>query len=276
MLRFSFRKNETVVVEEPFGNLDIQSRNTMFSLGLSHPFYKTVFREFQLGLTADYRKSSTFLLHRPYAFSDGPEDGRTSETVLRLFQEWFERSEQQVIALKSSFNAGVDAFNATHNATGADGKFFSWNGQMQWLRRIGDRGLQAHVRTDLQLTSDRLLSAEKFSVGGLESVRGFRKNALVADNGISASVELRVPLFRTEKREEILQLIPFIDYGRAWNSGDAPAAHYIAGAGAGIKWAITNNIIFQFFWGAALKDNPVSRKDLQDRGLHFKLTARLI
>ncbi len=276
-LRISFRGNETVVVEEPFRNLDIQSRNRTLGITISHPLSRTASREVLLGLTGDYRKSRTFLLQRPFSFSEGGEDGETTEAVLRFFQEWTVRSREQVMALRSTFSAGTGAFGATVRQDGPDGRFFSWVGQVQWIRRLGESGLQALFRTDVQLTPDELLSIEKFSVGGIESVRGYRKNALVRDNGISSSLEIRVPLIRNAQGDELLQAIPFLDYGRSWNSGGGTSRpRNIASAGAGIRWSITRNILFQAFWGAALKDLPAARRDLQDRGLHFRLSARLI
>ncbi|MBA4373920.1 MAG: hypothetical protein C0402_13810, partial [Thermodesulfovibrio sp.] len=67
MLKFSLRRNETLVLEEPFRDLDIQSKNMTFGITLSHPLYKTAYQEFVLGLTGDYRKSRTFLLQRPFS-----------------------------------------------------------------------------------------------------------------------------------------------------------------------------------------------------------------
>jgi len=277
LLRLNFRKDDTLVIEEPFRNLDIISRNTTFAVTVSHPFYRTAYHELVVGLTGEYRKSRTFLLQRPYSFADGAVDGEASESVLRFFQEWTSRSQEQVLALRSTFSAGIDAFGATVHDSGPDGRFLTWVGQIQWIRRLGDKGLQAFFRTDMQLTGDRLLSIEKFSIGGMDSVRGYRKNVMVRDNGIASSIEMRVPLVRTEKRDDILQLIPFFDYGRSWNiGGQNQGVENIAAAGAGLRWVIKDNIVLQVFWGAALKEVPVSHKDLQDKGIHFRLSARLL
>jgi hemolysin activation/secretion protein len=37
-------------------------------------------------------------------------------------------------------------------------------------------------------------SIEQFSLGGIDTVRGYRQNQIVADNGVFGSVELSVPL----------------------------------------------------------------------------------
>lgn len=277
LLRFNYRVNETTVVEEPFKNLDIRSRNRTFGVTLSHPFHRTAYHEFSMGVTGELRQSRTFLLGRAFSFTDGSDDGRSRETVLRFFQEWSSRSQQQVLALRSTFSFGVDAFHASLTETGPDPKFLTWLSQFQWIRRLGDKGIQALFRADMQLSRDPLLSIEKFSVGGMNSVRGYRKNALVRDNGIAASVELRFPLVNSEKRGDILQLIPFMDYGKSWNTRTpTPSPTDIGSAGVGFKWMATDAITVQAYLGIPLKQVPVSEKDLQDRGLHFKISARLL
>ena len=49
--------------------------------------------------------------------------------------------------------------------------------------------------------NDRIIpgfsNAEKFSLGGVNSVRGYRENELVSDNGVIGSMELRIPLSST-------------------------------------------------------------------------------
>lgn len=51
------------------------------------------------------------------------------------------------------------------NDSGTDGRFFSWLGQFQWVRRVSDRNVVlASINT--QLTPDSLLSLERFSIGG--------------------------------------------------------------------------------------------------------------
>ncbi|MHB8880685.1 MAG: ShlB/FhaC/HecB family hemolysin secretion/activation protein [Thermodesulfovibrionales bacterium] len=277
LLSFHYRVNKTTVVEEPFKDLDIRSRNRTFGITLSHPFHRTAYQEFSMGVTGELRQSRTFLLGRSFSFTDGSGDGRSRETVLRFFQEWSSRSQQQVLALRSTFSFGVDAFQATLTETGPDAKFLTWLSQFQWIRRLGDKGIQALFRADMQLSRDPLLSIEKFSVGGMNSVRGYRKNALVRDNGIAASVELRFPLVRSEKRGDILQLIPFMDYGKSWNTRTpTPSPTDIGSAGVGFKWMATDAITVQAYLGIPLKQVPVSEKDLQDRGLHFKISARLL
>ncbi|MGB3650239.1 MAG: ShlB/FhaC/HecB family hemolysin secretion/activation protein, partial [Rivularia sp. (in: cyanobacteria)] len=59
-----------------------------------------------------------------------------------------------------------------------------------------------------QLTPDSLLSLERFSIGGVDTVRGYRQNQLVSDNGVLGAVELRIPLTENPKN---LQVNPFVE-----------------------------------------------------------------
>lgn len=83
---------------------------------------------------------------------------------------------------------------ATINPSPPDGKFFTWSGQFQWAWRLPYWDSEVLFRSDVQLASEALLSLEKLPVGGANSVRGYRENQLVRDNGWLSSLE---PTFRT-------------------------------------------------------------------------------
>jgi hemolysin activation/secretion protein len=276
MLELHYRKSAYTVIEEVFKNLDIKSRSETYGFGLSRPLYRTRSSELRLALTFEIRENETFLLGQPYSFSEGTEEGKSRVSVLRFSQEWADRSQNSVIALRSSFSMGVDAFGATVNSTGTDGRFFTWTGQTQWIRRLTDDGMQMICRGDLQLSRDPLLPLEKFSVGGMSSVRGYRENRLVRDNGLAASVELRIPVFPLETGENTFYVAPFVDFGRSWNSGNATSdRENIYSTGIGALWDITKRISLQIYWGYALRQMENSENTLQDRGIHFQLTGRL-
>ncbi len=67
-------------------------------------------------------------------------------------------------------------------------KLLAWLGQFQLAHRLWDSDNQVILRADAQLTRDPLLPIEKFAVGGANTVRGYRDNQLVRDNGLVLSV----------------------------------------------------------------------------------------
>ena len=237
-------KGTNVVIEEPFKDLDIASNVDTYAVTLSHPVYRTPERTFSLGLSLELDRSKTFLLNTPFSFDPGAIDGKSNVTVIRLMQNWLDRSLNQVITARSTFSVGINAFGATVNDSLPDGQFLTWLGQFQWASRFGNRGYQALFRTDLQLANNWLLPLEKCAVGGASTVRGYRENLMVRDNCWITSLEFRLPVFRLPipglsqgPAEGLVQVAPFVDYGRAWNkSGPTLEPTSISSAGVGLRW----------------------------------------
>ncbi|MGA7935972.1 MAG: ShlB/FhaC/HecB family hemolysin secretion/activation protein [Kovacikia sp.] len=266
-LRYSNDTSE--IIESPFQDLGIRSESRTFSVGFRQPLVRSPQTEFALGLTLDLRRSQTYLLDDiPFSFSEGPEDGESKVTVLRFSQDWVQRGAKQVLAARSQFSFGIDAFGATINDTGTDGQFFAWLGQFQWVQQLSPSVLLV-AQFAAQLTPDSLLSLERFSLGGINTVRGYRENQLVADNGVLGSLEFRIPLTYDPK---ILQIVPFFDLGSGWNSrGDDPDPKTIASLGLGVRWQIGTDLTLRLDYGIQLNPIDNSGDSLQDNGLYFSL-----
>jgi hemolysin activation/secretion protein len=221
-----------------------------------------------LGLTLDLRREETFLLGQPFSFSIAANNGETKVTVLRFFQEWVKRNPTSVLAVRSQFSFGLDAFDATINDLGIDGRFFSWQGQFQWVQQLSPRILLL-ARIDSQLTPDALLSLEQFSLGGVDTVRGYQQNQLLTDNGILASVEVRIPL---TSDPSILQLTPFVDAGTGWNNLlPNPDPSTLVGIGLGLRWLALPRLSIQLDYGIPLIPVEKQGSSLQQDGFYFSL-----
>ena len=154
---------------------------------------------------------------------------------------------------------------------------------------MGRTGIQSVVRTDLQLSSHRLLPAEQIVVGGRYSVRGYRQNLYVRDNAFIASWELRLPLVQNRPWADTLQIAPlrfhgnwrwFFDYGTGWEAETAePPDRTLYSAGVGLRWAATVDRgryavrpRAEIYWGHPFKDVDTSTEDdLQDDGVYFQV-----
>ena len=280
-----FRKADSAVIEEAFEPLDITSKSKILEFTLRHPIYRSPRQEFALAITGGYLENKSFLLDIPFDFGPGTEDGKAVTTVLRFSQEWTFRTRNQVVAARSRFNVGVNAFDATiiDNETIPDSQFVSWQGQFQWARHLDFLDSQVVFRTDLQLASESLPSLERIAVGGRYSVRGYRENQLLRDEGLIASLESRIPLIQDKSWADVLQLVPFVDYGWAENK-DLPTEdpRYISSIGVGLQWEATFlsplelNPRFEIFWGVALRDIETSEWNLQDNGIHFQFSVGFI
>ncbi|MEM8614472.1 MAG: ShlB/FhaC/HecB family hemolysin secretion/activation protein [Cyanobacteria bacterium P01_H01_bin.105] len=264
------------VINSVFSVLDISSDSAYYELGYRRPLVETPTQSAALGLTLSHQTSQTRLGIDdigPFPISLGADDnGRTRVSSVRFFQEWTQRSQQHVLALRSQFNVGVDFLGATINTDLPDSRFFSWRGQGQWVKLLGKPDQLFFLRGDLQLTTDDLLSQEEFSLGGAQSIRGYRQDALRRDNGASLSAELRWPIARVPELDGVLQVTPFVDVGTVWNDdGSSPGPDTLVGTGFGLLWQQRDNFSARLDWGIPLVDLDTDDDGLQDSGVYFSL-----
>jgi hemolysin activation/secretion protein len=264
-----YSNNSSQIIESPFDNLGIRSDSETLAFSFRQPLVRKPQSEFAIGVGLDMRRSQTFLLDDiPFSFSEGPENGESRVTAIRFFQDWVNRNTKRVLAARSQFNFGIDAFDATVNNSGTDGRFFSWLGQFQWVQQVSPRMLLL-TRIDTQLTPDSLLSLEKFSLGGVDTVRGYRQNQLVADNGILGAIELRIPV---TKNPRTLQLTPFFEVGTGWNNrSENPDPSFIASLGLGMEWQVFRGLDVRLDYGIPLVGVRDKGDSLQDSGFNFSL-----
>jgi len=268
-VQFRYNSDDSIIVQEPFDELDIRSESETFSFGFRQPIVRRPQTEFALGLTLDLRRSQTFILDdEPFSFSEGPENGKSRVTVLRFSQDWVDRNATQVFAARSQFSIGIDAFDATVNDIGTDGRFFAWLGQFQYVQQLTPSRVLFLARIDTQLTPDSLLPLEQFAIGGAGTVRGYRQNQIVSDNGILGGIEFRIPL--TDDPQE-LQLTPFVEAGHGWNNRTPDPEQAIVSAGLGVRWQVTSDLAMRLDYGVPLVEVANRGDSLQEDGFSFSV-----
>ncbi|MBW4623272.1 MAG: BamA/TamA family outer membrane protein [Cyanosarcina radialis HA8281-LM2] len=264
---------DTEVVEPPFDRIDITGDSNYLELGFRQPIVETPTQELALGLSLSRQTSKTTLLGFDFPLSPGAdENGETKISAVRFFQEYTRRSPRDVIALRSQFNLGLGILGATINNEPPDSRFFSWRGQGQYVRLLG-RDTLLVLRSDLQLATEPLVPLEQLGIGGLQSVRGYRQDLLLVDNGLFASAEVRLPILRVKEVEGVLHLVPFVDFGVGWNSSDSPDPdpNTLLGVGLGLQWQMGDNFRTRFDWGIPLTDVESGDRTLQEQGFYFSV-----
>jgi hemolysin activation/secretion protein len=275
-----YRKNAFDIVEEAFDDLDISSESQIIELKLTQPLFYSENQVFAVGVIGERLTSKSWLEGEAFSFSPGSQNGESTVAAIRFFQTYLYRSKKQAFSLHSRFSWGIDAFDAVINEDGQpDGDFFAWLGQVQWTGIFSSFHIQPVFRLDVQLADDALLSLEQLPVGGRYSVRGYRENQLVRDNGVIASIETRIPLIRNLGWTKHLQLIPFFDFGRAWyKETSAASPDKIYSIGVGLKWSFSITVnpfpidgSVEIFWGHQLEKVDKTGNTLQDDGIHFQV-----
>ncbi|OYT19939.1 MAG: hypothetical protein CCU26_08930, partial [Nitrospira sp. UW-LDO-01] len=288
----SYRRNDFVVVESQFRELNLNSTSEIIGFTLRHPIYRTLTDELAIAITGErlYNKVTSIFDEPglPSSFISGSSDtGVSAVSALRFVQEYVHRTSTSVIAARSRFSVGLDVLNATTNSGVStrsglpvpDGRFFSWLGQLQGIRRFDDWwGMQLLGQLNLQLANDRLFPLEQMPLGGRFSVRGYRENTLIRDNGFLFSVESRFPLLRYASGEPLLQFAQFVDVGRTWQAkGKTDDPQTLASVGLGLRWTVLpkDRARFELYWGVPLNHVPHPAGNLQDHGIHLQAVVQV-
>jgi hemolysin activation/secretion protein len=262
---------------------DIQSESDTYEVQLRYPAIRSVknqtYQELGFSFIGSLRDSRSFLLGEPFPLSAGAAvDGRTRVVALRLGQDYTLRDGVQVLAVRSRFNFGLEALGSTINqpvpGVGLlpDSDFFSWTGQIQWVRVLAPETLLV-MRSNLELADQWLPSSEQFGIGGSGSVRGYRQDQLLTDNGIFASAEVRIPVLRIPEWQSTVQVAPFVDFGSGWNSGAErnPNPNTLASVGAGLQWLTSDNFTARLDIGIPLIEAGSGGNSWQENGIQFSV-----
>lgn len=273
---FAIDHGRSSVIEEPMQALDIQSTLDSRDIGLSQSLIETLTHKLMFGLNHVNRENRTTLLGSPFSFIQGEPNGVTTETLWRFWQEYAYRSETQVLALRSTFTSGKnniqDVVGLPPTTKPIQQQYSIWLGQAQYARQVLDNGAQIIFRGTTQRTQDRLLPLDGISIGGINTVRGYRENQLIRDNGEIINFEFEYPFIRNAANGLKLTVIPFYDIGRGRNNDDSATTISSLGLASRIQWqhfnldiAISRRLVLP----ESIKGTGTT---LQDKGVHVQFS----
>jgi hemolysin activation/secretion protein len=280
-------KNNSCILAAPFNQLDIVSKLTEYHISVHQPVFENPKRSLVLSLELDSRRSETFLLGQPFTLSPGAKDGVEDVLVPRFIQEFVDRSQVHVFSFRSQFSLGVDGYRSTINSGPPDGHFFDWLGQTQYIRRLGDTDNLIVARLSGQIADRPLLSIEQLELGGISSVRGYLENQVLSDNGVLASLEVRVPVWEDKDHNSLVSLAPFSDLGIGWDNVETTDTSATAGTttamgrqgvimpsvGIGLLVNPVKYVSGQIYYGYGINRRQVPDGDsLQNQGVEFSIS----
>ncbi|NEO54226.1 MAG: ShlB/FhaC/HecB family hemolysin secretion/activation protein [Okeania sp. SIO3B5] len=279
-ISFRHRRTSSQILEEFFDvdevDIDLETNSRTYEVSVRQPIYQTLSKEIALGFTGSVDESKTTLNGTPFSALDSgaEDDGEIRISSVRFFQEYTSRSTNDVFVARSEFSLGINAFDATVNDQAPDGRYFSWRGQAQYLRLFAPDTVFL-IRSDIQLAPRSLFPQEQFSLGGGLSVRGYRQDALLGDNGLFISSEFRFPILRVREWDATLQLTPFVDFGTVWNSNDVELTEEtLSSVGVGLRIQVGTRFSAQLDWGIPFVDIETNGDSLQEDGIYFYIRYR--
>lgn len=217
----NFSKSQRRIIEKPISVLDLQSDAQKLSIGYKQPLLRQPQQKVNLNFGVDWQSSETFLDGEPFPFDDTSDNGKTEIITARLGQEWLKQNSSNVFFVNSKLSAGTGTKSQS---------FFSWVLTGQYYQKIGN--LTAKAQIGVQLSTPGLFPAEQLAIGGIDTVRGYRYQEFLSNNGTVGNLELQIPVSRS------WQVSPFLDFGHTW--GDANQT--IASTGVSTMWKLSPNL----------------------------------
>jgi hemolysin activation/secretion protein len=252
------------IIDDEFAAADINSKSTTLGISLSASLFKTSYSGISAGIGLDIKHMELSMFGQPATLTEDFVDGEVNSAPVVFNVNAQYRRSTFVTAMHAGLrrNTNIDLYSSKYE----ERAFTIGVGQFSMGFRPISK-LEWHFRISGQLTRDNLVPVEKFAIGGAKSVRAYRENLLVRDNGLVASTQLRYALYRS-----MLFVVPFFDYGRSWDFEQGKFGQngdQIYSAGVGLQLKATKALYTELFWGKALADVDSQTDLTQDYSLHF-------
>ncbi|HEY9825500.1 MAG TPA: ShlB/FhaC/HecB family hemolysin secretion/activation protein [Stenomitos sp.] len=278
--KFSFNyiygNNQTI--QKPFDKLNIFGIYQSYVLSFEHPLFHNITEksesEFILGLSMSHFENQDSLVGFNFPLLRGADSqGRLRTTVLSFYQNWKQIDENQSLYLSSKFNFGLDIGTAT-DPKFANGKFFSWKGDVSWSKTLPWNMLFRFSNT-IQLSDRPLVASEQFGLGGYYSVRGYPQDFMLFDNGFNSSIGIQIPIF--EKSYGKLSVSPFFDIGLGWNNpASKNSTNLLSSVGLGLDYDFNDKLLINLTYAYPLINRTDIRSSLQDNGVSLSLIWKIL
>lgn len=216
---------------------DVRGKSDFLSVAVEHPFVRTRERSIYGYAQLDGREVQTRNILEPTR-----EDRIRALRVGGRFEFLDSLFKAGVNAVNIELAKGLDIFGASSkndirlSRPAGDPTFFKANIEAQRLQRVtSDVNLLLQARG--QMANDAMVASEEFSVGGINSGRGYDPSEIVGDEGVSGKVEVQWNEPRPFSVVNDYQLFGFYDIGKVWNDDSTTSDNddSLASAGFGVR-----------------------------------------
>jgi len=168
--------------------------------------------------------------------------------------------------LKPEISQGLDFFGSEAesdlSSRGADNVFTKGKLSVRYMRSL-PFNLRLSLKAAGQIANEKLMPQEEFSLGGIDSVRGYPSADYYADNGVQSSAELLYPPlfflsdtlklpFDEKPLKNTVTGIFFFDHGYGVRMGGEEgeqASQKMASIGTGLRIHLFDQVVVRLEWG---------------------------
>jgi len=259
-----------------FEELGIVGKSQNFYGGISRRLFKTDTYRLYGDIALDIRNSDTRSDIPGLAWQYKTRAVRLNLTNIKddMYGKW-------LLNAGASFGVPImDATNETNDVEYAGNNFIKLNANAARLQILPFNSIGI-LQVAGQATTRALFPSEKFSLGGIASIRGYEESFIIADNAATASLELRtpVPFLRMVLPEKLhfiddsIRLAWFYDFGWYQNSGSTETGNYLMSIGGGSVIKLSKYVSGNFYLGIPIGNKPEGSSKAR---FHFTLTSNIL
>lgn len=268
-LRLRADRGNTKVISDTLAELDIRSQSSGWEFAYLHKLASSSAWQHELSLALAQRDNQNSLAGLPFSFSAGEVDGYAQIRRLQLSHDlrWFKA--EQAWALHNSLILGQNLQNlAQGNVSAVKPHYQIWQGQLQYLRQVSE-SKQFSGGLQWQWSPDALLNLERYTLGGIHTLPGYRENAVLGNKGVLLYGRWQQAVAQTDWSW-------FVAGQAGVSVAENEASRHLASLALGWKWQ-HGSWLAELTLAKALYPAPAlaNQRALQDRGLHFSLAYRL-
>jgi len=255
-------------VQGQFRVLNAVGTSAIYSFSLNQPLIKTIDTNVQASLNFDIKDIRNGLLGA-VSSKDDLRNVRIELSGDHLDSFYGRNSYLSQVTLGiPDILSGSAVDNPLASRLGASSRFEKYFLQADRTQAL-PMDVTAFLRGAYQFTPDILTSVEEFSIGGVDTVRGYPESEALGDEGAFVSLEFRRPVYK-----DILTLTAFLDYGSVRLKEPQPGerkTQELLGTGPGALIAIHKNISAKLDLGFPIGHKP---SDVAKATLYFQVIIK--
>lgn len=178
------------------------------------------------------------------------------------------RDENSLLSFDTGINFGIRGLGNDEKEF-ADKRFLArpnyiyLSGGLNYRRDL-PWGMSMASRAAGQISDSPLISNEQFSMGGMQSVRGYLETHVLADDGVTASLEVYSPHLAPDAWDKVdnLKALVFADAGKGWLMDALPGSPHefaLASVGAGLRVGLVKHLLGEFDFAVPILDQGIVR-----------------
>ncbi|MFC1548503.1 ShlB/FhaC/HecB family hemolysin secretion/activation protein [Candidatus Omnitrophota bacterium] len=210
--------------------------------------------------------------------------------ILRFGGNFILEGPGRVTYFHTELSQGINGFGARRKSSlssrGAGNTFFAVEADMNHRLAL-PLGIQGVVKLAGQVAGERLTPQEEFSLGGLDSVRGYPNGDFLADNAFQSNFEMLFPIafflpdswelpFDGGRIKDTVTGVTFFDYAYGEKRGMRPfemKGMNLASIGTGLRMRFYDKFTMRLEWGFITGDKSLTES--AESRFHISLDLRI-